>query len=201
MEVDTRGARCRSRWPGLAAPSKATDPAPIGLRPPPPSHRPHHLPVQRRRLEGQNLEVQLDAERFLFARNFFAETLDYIYGQRSLNGTGNGQTETHVIRMWSACVGSSASCRLQAKTGQIHRNHVIHTLYGRILAPRRVRGAIDRIWGPPGAAWAAPDAPRRPWTAPTAIPGVGKVCMFAWIGFVNVESHLVDKVDRSGFLK
>ena len=39
----------------------------------------------------------------------------------------NGQTETHVILLWSACVVASGSCRLQGKSRQIHRKFVIHT--------------------------------------------------------------------------
>ena len=39
---------------------------------------------------------------------------------------------------------------------------------------RRSRGAIGRYLAAPGASLAAARVPRRPWTAPTTIPGVGK---------------------------
>ena len=39
---------------------------------------------------------------------------------------------------------------------------------------RRCRGAIGRYQAAPGAPLAAARVPRRPWTAPTTIPGAGK---------------------------
>ena len=51
--------------------------------------------------------------------------------------------------------------------GQIWVDNLENTL-------RRSRGAIGRYQAAPGAPLAAARVPRRPWTAPTTIPGVGK---------------------------
>jgi hypothetical protein len=97
---------------------------------------------------------------------------------------GNGRTETHVIRMRSARVGSSRSCRLHAKSGQIHRKLVISHL--EIFS---TGASFDESVGPGIASmfqlprsrthgatctWASADAPRRSWKAPSEIPGSGK---------------------------
>ena len=83
------------------------------------------------------------------------------------HGSPDGKPWMGRCRALQSVKSEPANLSSRRRHGQIWVDNLENTL-------RRSRGAIGRYQAAPGAPLAAARVPRRPWTAPTTIPGAGR---------------------------